>query len=151
MKSENFKRFESSIRVPVETLVEHTLKKRGLSGIELYQEQAERMARLVLFMPFYSIESWVYQAHFRLRELCAKHCGRHLGMIDTWSSDPGLLDEVVKPKDTPTCIGSAYNHELAKELNLLPVLDIQKSYFAAILGLASSRKLREALARTWET
>jgi len=110
-----------------------------------------RLRRICAVVPFYSIESWLYQNTDRARELCQERCGKHVELIGQWQRDRALLDDVVKPK-RQLCLGSAENHELAKSFKHELVDELYllgQSFYATVERLQSCPGLREALRSTW--
>lgn len=107
------------------------------------------MHRLFCFVPFYSIESWLYQHTRKARELCGKHhASRCAATFDSWEADRGVLDEVDKPKDC-CCLGAEHNLDLASDgYPACETYDAGKSFFAAVEELRRSDALAAALAAT---
>lgn len=71
-------------------------------------------ARTLFIIPFYSIESWLYQNTAMGLELSKKHYqGRDATRFETWAQNPALLDEEIKPKEI-ICFGSKHNRALAE-------------------------------------
>ena len=102
--------------------------------------QRERaLARLITIVPFYSVESWLYQNTEVAQRLCVKHHGgRHVDTFARWASDRGALDEQHKPKDT-SCLSDKFNLALATErFPAKDVCAVEKSFHAAIERLRAS-------------
>lgn len=73
------------------------------------------MARLLLVVPFYSIESWLFQNTDEGKRLCLeKYGGKDADKFEEWASNRKKLDEVQKPKET-ICFRDKYNATLAKQ------------------------------------
>ncbi|HWN71018.1 MAG TPA: hypothetical protein VNM90_25420 [Haliangium sp.] len=109
------------------------------------------MSRLIVLVPFYSIEAWVYQNIERGRALCRRHHGeRHRHQFDGWERDRTAIDEIEKPKETG-CLQSKFNRELAE--SAFPhqaACDAGASFQAAVQALAACEDLRDALRATWQ-
>lgn len=79
---------------------------------EKLREAFER--RLLLLVPFYSIESWLYQSTACAVAICdAEHQGKHRDRFIEWERDRALLDDVSQPKDA-VVLGGRYNLKLAE-------------------------------------
>lgn len=146
--SENDGKFDAFVQ-GLRSEIEERLRERNLPADRAAVEA--RLLRICKVVPYYSIESWLYQNTPRLRQLCQDGCGRHLDLIAQWEGERSRLDEVLKPKEQ-ICIGSRKNHELAAtfthqladELYLLG-----QSFHATVERLHSCPDLREALRATW--
>jgi hypothetical protein len=142
-----FESFREGLRVQVE----ENLRRRNLPSDRAAVD--DRLLRICPVIPFYSIESWLYQNTQRARELCEQACGKHLELIARWEADRSQLDEVIKPKEQ-LCFGSRKNHELAEtfthqladELYLLG-----QSFHAAVERLQACPGLQVALRATWSS
>jgi hypothetical protein len=142
---EAFERFVEGLR---SIIVEHVAKHRLPLDVA---EVDRRLRRICAVVPFYSIESWLYQNTDRARALCQERCGRHVELIGQWQHDRALLDDVVKPKQQ-LCIGSNENPELAKTLTHRladELYQLGQSFHATVERLQSCPGLREALRATW--
>jgi len=145
--SENVRDFHEFVRRLV-PLVEEGLIRRRLPAGEA--DVRERLRRICLLTPFYSIEAWLYQSG-HVRELCERRCRKHLQLIDRWHRDRSLLDELEKPKEL-LCVGSndhrelaqSFDHDLADELYLL-----EKSFHHTVEHLERCPGLAAALRLTW--
>ncbi|HSO00812.1 MAG TPA: hypothetical protein VLS89_21120 [Candidatus Nanopelagicales bacterium] len=159
--SENVERFEGFIRDYVRPALDHALrtqqKDRGESWPDEQMDGAMQAAllRLLLLVPFYSVEAWLYQNTEVARRLCAEACGRHLELIGEWEADPGLLDEIEQPKKR-ICLGdgprSAEHHRALAE-HAFPAdraFAAGKSFAATVTRLLGSDDLCAALERTHE-
>jgi hypothetical protein len=142
--SENRQKFSDRIRHGVEQLVVSALERKAA-----LEEREATMARLHLLMPFYSIESWLYQNGRAAIAIChAEHGGQDAERFEAWESDRGALDEVEKPKEQ-TCLGSRHNLRLAKEsFPTDAVYEAKKSFEEAVDGLFKCSELVAALERT---
>jgi hypothetical protein len=109
------------------------------------------MKRLVLLVPFYSVEAWVYQNIKHARALCSRHHGgQHAQQFDAWERDRAALDEIVKPKEAG-CLRSKYNRDLAEnEFPHKKAYDAGTSFHAAVEALGRCEDLRDAVRATWQ-
>lgn len=126
------------------TLIRQLLQSRDDGAVE------ERMRKLFLVVPYYSIESWLYQNTEEAIRIChQKYLGKDAERFSDWSVDRGKLDEVHKVKEE-VCLSSAHNEELAT--TRFPAFDVEqaKKSFAAIVETArSSADFPSALASTY--
>ncbi len=107
--SENARKFELLIRERVAALIDASLT-RGPAR----RTRDEAMARLLVLLPHYSIESWLYQNTREAVALCKKHHGgRDAALFESWAANRTLLDEVDRPKEL-TCLREKHNLALAK-------------------------------------
>jgi len=142
--SENVQKFETSLRKQVEQLVSGALQKKGQPGV-----LSGTMARLCLLVPFYSLESWLYQNTRKGRELCeANHRAEHLDTFAEWEVDRALLDEVAEPKES-CCLADRHNATLAEAYPAREVYAVGKSFTHAVESLKGCEDLRRALAKTY--
>lgn len=138
--------FDERIRKPVEQLVlGELLKKQSAASLK------DRLSRLRIVMPFYSIEAWVYQNTREAQRLCQEHyTGRDVEHFQAWAEDRTLLDEVHQPKEQ-VCLKDMHNLELATMgFPAREVYVAGKSFAAAVEGLKQCAELLQALARTAE-
>lgn len=152
--SENAQKFESIIRRRVRiNLVTPPAQRRPRRPRALPLDPAtveRRLGKLILVMPFYSLEAWLFQN----TEQAARHCPgapicRHgcAGKLAAWSRDRSLLDEVLQPKGE-LCFGARHNAELASDGYPLDVaLGAEKSLHATLKVLESCPELLAALER----
>lgn len=100
---ENVMRFHEAVLGRVATLLER-------------EGQRDRLARLALLVPFYSIESWLYQNTSEALKICQEQHPRHASAVtqlEGWRDAPHTLDAQPQPKDA-TSLGSKYNRRLAE-------------------------------------
>ncbi|MFZ6177988.1 hypothetical protein [Nannocystis pusilla] len=113
----------------------------------------ERLSKLFLLVPFYSIESWLYQNAVTATRLCRQNTacrGRCVAQLEAWEADRGLLDEVDKPKNR-LCIRDRHNAELAGAgYPLAAVIAAEKSLHDALTSMRGCVALTTALASTSE-
>ena len=109
------------------------------------------LSRLICIAPYYSIESWLYQNTVVARRCCdgRSDCEQTRVLIEEWTADRGLLDEVMKPKQS-TCLGSAHNLELTTGLPVAVVAAAGNSLAATLEALRQAPGLKEALAATYD-
>jgi hypothetical protein len=109
------------------------------------------MSRLIMLVPFYSIEAWVYQNIERGRALCRRHHDeRHMRQFDDWERDRASIDEIAKPKEVG-CLQSKFNRDLAE--SAFPhqaAYDARTSFQATVKALADCDDLRDVLRATWQ-
>lgn len=152
-ESENRKEFEKIIRDGVRRIL------RGEAPLPppaphrprpaLTAEQIETaLERLIILSPCYSIESWLYQA---TKELLA-HCQdrheseEHVRLIESWSTDRTLLDEVSQPKDDALpCVADHQNEEFSKVFPAEDVWLAERSFHESVERLRACPSLLEAL------
>lgn len=143
--SENRAKFDKVIAEKVREVLAH--EQPGWTSDDLDR----CMTRLIVLVPFYSIEAWAYQNIRRARELCTRHHGgRHFDQFDEWERDRSAIDEIVKPKDVG-CLQSKYNRDLAE--NAFPArkaYDAHASFWATVEALEACDDLRDALRDTWQ-
>ena len=142
---ESFSGFIESIR----PAIQNSLRERNLPLDDA--AMGTYLRRICAVVPFYSIESWLYQNTEQACRMCQQRCGKHVQLIRQWERNRELLDEVVKPKQQ-LCIGSEENralaetltHQLADDLYLL-----EQSFHATVERLQSCPGLADALRATW--
>jgi hypothetical protein len=98
------------------------------------------MTRLIVLVPFYSIEAWLYQNIKRARELCSRHHGgRHFQQFDDWERDRAAIDEIMKPKEVG-CLKSKFNRDLAESaFSHQEAHDAGASFRAAVEAIGAAR------------
>jgi hypothetical protein len=109
------------------------------------------LGRLVEVVPFYCIESWLYQDFDTLRGHCAAGCGKHVELIERWRQDKPSIEEVVQPKKAMPCVADRKNLELAGVR--FPAEDLyckNTSFHATVERLRSAPGLVDALKKTAE-
>jgi hypothetical protein len=142
--SENVQKFEATLRKQVEQLVSGALQKKGQP-----EDLSRAMARLRLLVPFYSLESWLYQNTRKARDLCeANHRAEHVDAFDEWEADRSRLDEVSEPKEN-CCLADRHNAALAEAYPAREVYAVGKSFTQAVDSLKGCEDLRRALAKTY--
>jgi hypothetical protein len=106
----------------------------------------EMIARVMLLLPYYSIEAWLFQNTRVGRELCAKHHrAQHVEKFDHWEQNRHELDECEKPKDA-CCLNTSHYRDLAmREYPARAVYAIGKSFAETVDRLSNCASLRAAL------
>lgn len=118
--------------------IKHQFDHKNLSP----EQQERALSRLITIVPFYSVESWLYQNTPVAIGLCQRHHGgQHVATFAQWKADRGALDEEHKPKDT-ACLSDKYNLALATEHFPATAVDSAgKSFHAAVENLRRSPDL----------
>jgi len=106
------------------------------------------MKRLMLIIPYYSIESWLFQNTDVAIRLCReKHSGKDVDVFEGWAANRAKLDEEIKPKEM-VCLRAKHNRELATTGFPFDLAhELKKSLKAAVDELSNSHDLRQALRR----
>lgn len=123
------------------------------------REQADRVKRLVVLVPYAHIESWYFQNIAELRRWYARHHpGEHpdLEHIQRWEADPGRLDEECEPGSRKPkhllVVGSQHNVALAHDFPVERALSAGKSFAAAcetLLAVPGLKDWIDTLRPTW--
>jgi hypothetical protein len=132
---ENARRFDEEVRARVEAL----LVKRG---------QVIALERLALLVPFWSVESWLFQNTAEALRICQEHHPRHdsaLERFEAWSQSPAELDELERPKQA-VCFQSKHNARLATQGFPAGRLQRLGLSFAESVARADRPGLRQVLA-----
>ncbi len=136
--SEAIEQFDSEVRVRVAQV----LGGAGRSPAQV----SELLTRLVECVPFYSVESWTYQATDRAVELCQANCsGAHVATFQSWAANRAALDDVSKPKDS-CCLKDRHNDDLGDRVQVWEVVGAGRSLTAFAWNLYACVDLRPALA-----
>ncbi len=107
------------------------------------------LSRLLLLVPYYSIEAWLFQHTSEARKLC---CGEHHASIVEWERDRAMLDELEKPKEALPCLRSKTDEHPTLAGRGFPANEVYaagKSYAAAVDALKACPALVTAIERTW--
>jgi hypothetical protein len=150
--SENLQKFETLIREPVKIILERPpaqrRERRRLASDSSAGDIRHQLDKLILLMPFYSIETWLFQNTDVASRLCpgtprCRHgCAEKLA---AWRRERGALDEVIRPK-LELCLGARHNIALVKERYPLDeVLEAKKSLHDALDALRSCSALVRVL------
>lgn len=149
--SENRQKFETIIRDGVRRILrgEAPLPVNQRPRAKLTNEEIESvLGRLLVLSPCYSIESWLYQATKEVLSRCQEDHDfeEHVRLIESWSAQRALLDNVSRPKDEVLrCVSDRYNSELAKEFPAEEVWLAERSFFESVERLRACTALVEAL------
>ncbi len=137
------------LRLNVEQLLRATLSHREhLPLTEL--EIGRSMRKLIPLVPFWCIESWLYQETSSGARHCHERgCGQHRQQFEAWEKDRGALDEVERPKEL-VCFRDTHNARLAQGFPVAFVYDAQKSFAKAVADFLACDDLLDALAQTWD-
>lgn len=155
-ESENVRKFRAFIEREVMQFVEH---RRGVAPGAVKELQGDsgappgsEMAQLLLAVPYYSIEAWLFQNVERAKELCRAHptCGgAHVEILDEWARNRALLDDVEQPKER-LCFADAHNRDLAGAgFPAEAVYDARRSFAETVDRLMECPRLIEALRATY--
>ena len=104
--SEHAAKFDGIVR----TRVRNVLRAKGVAPAKV----DALMGRLFAVMPYYSIESWLFQNTRTAIELCrTHHDGRDVERLEAWALDRRAFDEIDKPKES-LCLRDQHNLALAR-------------------------------------
>ena len=100
-------------------------------------------------MPFYSIESWLYQNTAAALRICRdRYRGKDMDKFEHWRAHRDQLDELLKPK-TCTCLRDKHNEELAgSRYPTDAVYAVGKSFAAALDELRTNTEFMDRLRLT---
>lgn len=138
-QSENPKKFDRLMDVRIRRILTQ-LYKNNKNQVDA------AMQRLLLVVPFYSIESWLFQNTDEGKRLCLeKHGGKDADKFEEWASNRKALDEVHKPKEA-VCFRDKYNATLAEQnFPFEQAHKVGKSLKHAISTLKACKDLKKAL------
>ncbi|WP_375769534.1 hypothetical protein NR798_01220 [Archangium gephyra] len=144
--SENEREFKSRMLPPIEAGVRAYFQRQPHDAAV----PGERMKRLRLLVPFYSIEAWLYQNTREARRLCEEEgCKQCPVKLAGWEEDRASLDEETKPKER-LCFQDKHNAHLASSgFPARDVYDAGASFTRAVDGLLECDELTTALERTY--
>jgi len=144
--SENEREFTSRMLPPIEAGVRAYFHRQPHDAAT----PGERMKRLRLLVPFYSIEAWLYQNTREARRLCEEEgCKQCPVKLADWEKDRASLDEVIRPKGT-LCFQDKNNAHLASSgFPAREVYDAGASFARAVDGLLECDELTTALEWTY--
>ena len=111
------------------------------------KQRPELIERLLFVLPFYSVESWLYQNSVELAAICTEHHPHHeryASLLQSWREDPSCLDELEQPKKASS-LQDKYNARLAGSLPARKVYDLGLSFTATVDALKTCRPLITAL------
>ena len=108
-------RAESENRTKFHDRIVNAVRQQLLHSGRDSDEVEKLMERLLLLMPFYSIEAWLYQNIDLATRLCREHYnGRDLERFAHWREHRSAIDELARPKDC-VCLADKHNLELASD------------------------------------
>jgi hypothetical protein len=148
----NAKDFEESLMPVVRAALapEHTLPRspRQIAparSTRTEEEIGRYLGRMVLVMPYYTIEAWLYQNTDVAIRLCQeKYQGRDVQTFLDWQKDRARLDDEVEALDV--CLRKRHNLELASSsYPSQQVHDANASFHGAVEALRACTDLRGAL------
>jgi hypothetical protein len=144
--SENVREFNRRIREPLKAALNAGLQKQRLPSSAV----DERMKRLRMLVPFYSIEAWLYQNTREATHLCATEgCGTCQPKLDTWAQERSSLDEEHQPKEA-LCLRDKHNARLATSgYPAGEVYEAGASFASAVDSLLECTELTALLERTY--
>lgn len=144
--SENVREFEKRILQPLRAAVSAGFQQQNLPGGAV----DERMKRLRLLVPFYSIEAWLFQNAREARQICATEgCGTCHLQLDAWEQNRPSLDEVEQPKEE-LCLRDRYNERLASSSYPADaVYRAEASFTHAVMSLLECNELTVRLQNTY--
>ncbi|HZI11963.1 MAG TPA: hypothetical protein VE153_16375 [Myxococcus sp.] len=139
--SENVREFDRRILQPIKAAIATRFPGSAAD---------ERIKRLRLLAPFYSIEAWLYQNTREARQLCTEEgCGSCGPKLDAWEANRASLDEVEQPKEA-LCLRDKHNARLAASSYPASAVDGAEASFAhAVMGLLECDELTSLLQRTY--
>lgn len=121
----------------------------GIEALLLKIGRPERINRLVMVVPFWCMEAWLYQNVDEALRIYKKHhpdAHEDIALFDqTWRADPATLDEVEFPKRRVR-IRDQYNLSLAtQQFPAARAYGAGKSFALVVESLARCPGLRQAL------
>jgi hypothetical protein len=140
--SENVELFKERVIEIVRTILIHLLP-CSVQDAEL------KLRRLLPVIPFYSIESWLFQhTDVAIGLLSDRYHGRDVAKFELWASDRTALDDVKKPKEE-VCFSDVHNLDCAGPgYPAQAVFDADSSYAACVRSLQACTELRVLLDAT---
>jgi hypothetical protein len=113
------------------------------------EEIERRLVRFLRLVPYWELESWLYQNTERANDLGPHRpdC-RCAELLAAWRADRALLDEQPHPSDT-LCIGKQHNDELVQGFPTAEVYAAGKSLAAAVDAMLECEPLLHAIQRTY--
>ena len=141
------KRKESTKRKKFDKLMEPGIRARLRDTAKLAPKNIEAaMKRVLIMVPYYSIESWLYQNTDEAIRIChAQYAGADVAQFEEWETNRKQLDETSKPKDT-VCLKDKHNHALATtNFPFDVVVSVGKSLKQAVAQFEECTDLQTAL------
>lgn len=141
--------FERLIRKPLIEVVRAALLKKGTTTSAAAAEALQVVARLLVMVPFYCIESWTYQNSPIAASLCL--CARSSDCrvsMSAWVGAPADLDELERPWEH-CCLKKSHNAALAESAYpASAVYELGQSFRAVVDEWRKCSQLLEWLTRT---
>lgn len=131
-------------------IVEGVRRRIHMSFPNLSQSELdEKLSRLFPIVPFYCIESWLFQnTDVAVRISRDKYQGRDIEQFVAWRKDRSALDEVDRPKEA-VCLKAKHNLELAQgDYPARDVYDAGRSYTTCVDQLSECGALKALLNAT---
>lgn len=147
------KRKESTKKVKFGKLMEAGIRARLRDNAKLTPKAIDAaMKRLLIVLPHYSIESWLYQNTEEAIRICRAHyAGKDAAKFQAWEAQRTQLDEELKPKDA-VCLKDKHNHALATTNFPFDVaVAVGKSLKQAVAQFEACTDLQTALMRVMTT
>lgn len=117
--SSAYSMFDEVVTTRIRREITERLRASAVPEVELSTRVDAVLSRLLLVVPHYSIEAWLFQNTDVLRAACARrNAGEHAlaecsARCDEWAADRALLDEVAAVKSA-VCAGDTANGALAE-------------------------------------
>ncbi|HRI71655.1 MAG TPA: hypothetical protein PK156_45800 [Polyangium sp.] len=143
------KRKESTKKVKFGKLMEPGIRARLRDNAKLTPTAIDAaMKRLLIVLPHYSIESWLYQNTGEAIRICrAQYDGKDVAKFQSWEAQRMQLDEELKPKEA-VCLRDKHNHDLAtKNFPFDPAVNVGKSLRHTVAQFEACADLQTALMR----
>lgn len=143
------KRNDSTKKTKFGKLMEPGIRARLRDTVRLTPKNIDAaMKRVLIMLPHYSIESWLYQNTDVAIRICrAQYAGKDVAQFEVWAAERKRLDEEDKPKDT-VCLKDKHNHALATTNYPFDVaVAVGKSFKQAVGQFEECSDLKAALLR----
>lgn len=142
--SENLRAYDDVILRRVRAQLVAT-RRAGQKKLAPHEADLLMKERLIVLVPHWSIEAWLFQNTEKARALCPDEQHECRERLDRWAGDRGALDEERTPKKL-LCFEDRHNLALARDG--FPSEDVRaagKSWAAAADRLAASEALKACL------
>jgi len=109
----------------------------------------ELLQRILMVIPFWSIEAWLYQNTREVQRLCTLHAPRHdrdQPQFREWTADPAQLDDTSQPKMKVPTFKDKYNLQLAQSLPARKLHMLGLSFASTVERLQRCLPLKAAIA-----
>jgi hypothetical protein len=139
--SENIQSVERDILAHVRLRLRARFSEAEIDGL---------LSRYFSLVPYWELESWLYQNTDRALKLCRHAAGcRCPELLARWRADRSELDDVPHPSDQ-LCLGKRYNDALLEGYPTADVIAANTSLAAALSNLLKSDALLHAIERTYQ-